>query len=111
MAWDITAKHNTNTTIKPNRTNGNNQTASIFRQYMKSKFTITPANLSNYFRGLTNAGILKKLGNNVYIYNPHIFYYADEKVADEMRENFVCEFDDLNLKIKINSIKTYFNFK
>ena len=84
---------------------------SDFRQYMNHKFSITPANLSNYLRGLTSTGILKKLGNNVYVYNPHIFYYADEKVAEEMRENFVCEFDEVNLKIKINSIKTYFNFK
>ena len=77
-----------------------------FYDVVQEKLNVCRANATHYLKSLCNNGILKKVRRGIYIYNPHIFYYADEKVAEEMRENFVCEFDEVNLKIMIDNIKT-----
>ncbi|RDU62923.1 hypothetical protein CQA53_08875 [Helicobacter didelphidarum] len=53
---------------------------------------------------LAKNGFIKKVGNSRCLYNPHLFYYADDEVAKTMQENFICDFDYENLKITISKV-------
>lgn len=55
---------------------------------------------------ICNYGVFKRLKSGVFMYNPHIFYYADVEVAKRMQERFICSFDEKNLKINILDVKS-----
>ena len=72
---------------------------------MCNKLDISGANFSNCLGLLCANGIFSKIKNNVYEYNPHLFFYGDEHVVNKWRERWDCEFDDETCKIKVRMIR------
>lgn len=75
------------------------------RDELCSKTGISSAGLSNCLGELCKYGVFKKLSNNIYEYNPHLFYYADESVVSKWRERWNCDFDDDKCEIKVKIIQ------
>lgn len=73
-----------------------------------NELKIQPASLTECIRVLKKQGIFKKIKNNSYLYNPHLFYYADESVAKTWQDSWVCDFKEDSFKINILFIKKYF---
>lgn len=74
-----------------------------------SKTDISSAGLSNCLRELCKYGVFKKLGNNIYEYNPHLFYYGDEERVNIWRQRWVCEFNNAECIISVNYINKFTN--
>lgn len=82
-----------------------------FRLYMEKYYNFSNPFLSSNIKLLIDNGILAKIAHLTFLYNPHIFKFADNIILRQMRENFICEFDDKNLEIKVNFVKLYNNTK
>lgn len=72
---------------------------------MRKRLDISGASFSNCLGLLCANGIFRKIGNCVYEYNPHLFYYADESVVSKWRKRWDCDFDDDKCEIKVKIIQ------
>lgn len=69
-------------------------------QYIKAPFNSVSQSLSS----LRKAGFLIKLTNNISLYNPFIFCYADSRKIKEFQNMVNCEFDSENRKIIVKEV-------
>lgn len=79
------------------------------RDELCSKIGISSSGLSNCLGELCKYRVFKKLGNNTYEYNPHLFYYGDEEQVNIWRQRWVCEFNNVECIITVNYINKIIN--
>lgn len=77
----------------------------VNRKKILSKLGFNTHSFSMHVGKLCNTGLLVRICNNSYLYNPHIFCYADSKTLQEWQSKFKCSFNDDDLTINIERVE------